>query len=155
MAITDKACFDRVLPNETRRPRSGRMLILASGPTRAAFQVAKLWPNGSTIRVRFLGGTPAQEAQVKQHVVKWTEGANLQFEFGDAANAQVRIAFNDDGAWSYIGTDALSIPAGQPTMNFGWLDEGVVLHEFGHMIGMIHEHQNLRATTRSSGTSRW
>jgi hypothetical protein len=27
-------------------------------------------------------------------------------------------------------------------MNFGWLDQGVVLHEFGHAIGMIHEHQN-------------
>src|SRR3546814_1258342 len=29
-------------------------------------------------------------------------------------------------------------------MNFGWLDQGVVQHEFGHMIGMIHEHQNPR-----------
>lgn len=29
-------------------------------------------------------------------------------------------------------------------MNFGWVDEGVILHEFGHMIGMIHEHQNPR-----------
>jgi hypothetical protein len=27
-------------------------------------------------------------------------------------------------------------------MNFGWLDEGVIRHEFGHMLGMIHEHQN-------------
>jgi len=27
-------------------------------------------------------------------------------------------------------------------MNFGWLDEGVVLHEFGHAIGLAHEHQN-------------
>lgn len=144
MAITDKVCFDRVLPAETRRPRTGRLLMLASGPTRAAFQVAKLWPNGSTIRMRFLGGTPAQQALVKQHAVKWTESANLQFEFGDATNAQVRIAFADDGAWSYIGTDALGIPAGQPTMNFGWLDEGVILHEFGHMIAMIHEHQNPR-----------
>jgi hypothetical protein len=27
-------------------------------------------------------------------------------------------------------------------MNFGWLDEAVVLHEFGHALGLIHEHQN-------------
>ena len=27
-------------------------------------------------------------------------------------------------------------------MNFGWLDEAVVLHEFGHAIGLAHEHQN-------------
>ena len=27
-------------------------------------------------------------------------------------------------------------------MNLGWQDEGVILHEFGHTIGLIHEHQN-------------
>jgi hypothetical protein len=27
-------------------------------------------------------------------------------------------------------------------MNLGWQDEGVVLHEFGHTLGLIHEHQN-------------
>ena len=27
-------------------------------------------------------------------------------------------------------------------MNLGWQDEGVVLHEFGHAIGLVHEHQN-------------
>ena len=38
----------------------------------------------------------------------------------------------------------------QPTMNYGWLTptsddaeiERVVLHEFGHALGLIHEHQN-------------
>ena len=144
MAVTDKVCFDRVLPAEVQRPRAGRMIVLAVGPTRAAFQIAKLWPNGSTIRIRFLGGTAAQRDQVKQHAVKWTAQANLKFEFVDSGSTHVRIAFADDGAWSYIGTDALGIPADQPTMNFGWLDEGVILHEFGHMLGMIHEHQNPR-----------
>lgn len=144
MAITDKVCFDRLLPSEITQPRAGRMLALNVGPTRAAFQIAKLWTNGSTIRISFLGGTAEQQSLVKQYAVQWTQYANLKFEFGNDPNAQVRIAFNDDGAWSYIGTDALGIPANQPTMNFGWLDEGVILHEFGHMLGMIHEHQNPR-----------
>jgi hypothetical protein len=142
MAVTDKVCFDRILPLEMQRPLAGRMMTLGIGKTRAAFQIAKLWPNGSTIRIRFIGGSAAQQALVRQHAVKWTEHANLVFEFGSAPNSQVRIAFADDGAWSYIGKDALGIPADQPTMNFGWLDEGVILHEFGHMLGMIHEHQN-------------
>ena len=34
------------------------------------------------------------------------------------------------------------IPLNQATMNLGWQDEGVVLHEFGHTLGFIHEHQN-------------
>jgi len=144
MAVTDKVCFDRVLPGEVQRPRIGRMIVLEAGPTRAAFQVAKLWPNGTTIRIRFLGGAADQHALVKQHAAQWPAHADLKFEFVNSGSTQVRIAFNDDGAWSYIGTDALGIPADQPTMNFGWLDEGVILHEFGHMLGMIHEHQNPR-----------
>ena len=142
MAQHDKVCFDRILPSELSRPHVGRIVTLSIGPSRAAFQIAKLWPNGSTINVRFLGGTSQQQAVVRQFAVEWTQYANLRFEFSNAPSAQVRIAFNDDGAWSYIGTDALGIPSNQPTMNFGWLDQGVVQHEFGHMIGMIHEHQN-------------
>lgn len=141
MAITDKVCFDRILPGELLRPHTGRMLRLANGPTRAAFQVAKLWPVGTTLKIRFLGGTPAQQSQVKQFAVNWIQHANLKFEFGNDPSSQIRITFADDGAWSYIGVDALGIPANQATMNFGWLDEGVISHEFGHMIGMIHEHQ--------------
>src|SRR5438128_1710060 len=48
------------------------------------------------------------------------------------------------------GTDNLGIPKSRPTMNFGWLRddtedaeyERVVVHEFGHALGAIHEHQN-------------
>lgn len=144
MAQSDKVCFDRILPADLHRPHSGPMMMLARGPARAAFQIAKLWPHGSTLHIRFLNGTANQKQIVKQFAPQWTQHANLEFVFDDLPNAQIRIAFNDDGAWSYIGTDALGIPSNQPTLNLGWQDEGVVLHEFGHMIGMTHEHQNPR-----------
>ena len=142
MAQTDKVCFDRILPSNLHRPPTGPLLMLSQGPTRAAFEIAKLWPNGTTLHIRFLNGSAQQKQIVKQFAPQWTQHANLTFVFDDAPAAQIRIAFNDDGAWSYIGTDALGIASNQPTMNLGWQDEGVVLHEFGHMIGMIHEHQN-------------
>jgi hypothetical protein len=67
----------------------------------------------------------------------------LTFDFNDAPNAEIRIAFDEnDGAWSYVGTDCLSIPLNQPTMNLGFLDGGTAAHEFGHAIGLGHEHQN-------------
>lgn len=144
MSEIAKTCFDRILPRDLARARPARMLHLAIGPTRAAFQIAKLWQNGQTLRVGFLDGSDAQHAQVRDTASHWLEHANLKFLFGPVNQAQVRIAFRDDGAWSYIGTDAQDIPAGQPTMNFGWLDDAVILHEFGHMLGMIHEHQNPR-----------
>lgn len=145
MAQTEKVCFDRILPQDLYRPLPGRMMTLSVGPTRAAFEIAKLWPNGTTLSIRFLGGTPAQQGVVKQFAPQWCDHANLKFVFDNSPTAQIRIAFADDGAWSYVGKDSLGIAGNQPTMNFGWQDEGVVLHEFGHMIGMIHEHQNPRA----------
>lgn len=142
MAQTDKVCFDRILPGAFHRRHPGRMMSLSIGPTKAAFEIAKLWQQGQSLSIRFLGASPTQRDMVQQFAVQWTQFANLKFVFDNSPTAQIRIAFADDGAWSYIGKDALGIPANQPTMNFGWLDEGVILHEFGHMIGMIHEHQN-------------
>lgn len=134
-----KVCIDRFLPRDMRRFAAQRSV----GPDRAAVLRAKKWPNGSTLQVRFLSATAAQQSIVKKFAPQWSQFANLKLDFNDAANAEIRIAFQaDDGAWSYIGTDCKDIPMHQPTMNLGWQDEGVVLHEFGHAIGMIHEHQN-------------
>ena len=138
MTSSLKVCFDRILPHELRLPPP------ASGvpSPRAAQVLAKRWPNGSTLRIRFLEGSPEQRDSVKQFATSWTKHGNLKLQFDDALDAEIRITFRDDGAWSYIGTDCLSIPRDQATMNYGWLDEGVVLHEFGHALGLIHEHQN-------------
>ncbi|HKP85668.1 MAG TPA: M12 family metallopeptidase [Blastocatellia bacterium] len=145
MPSSDKVCYDRILPADLNRPHAGRVMEIAIGKTRAAFQIAKLWPNGTTLNIRFINGTSSQQNIVKQFAPQWASFANLKLVFGNAPDAQIRIAFNDnDGAWSYIGTDCLNIPRDQPTLNLGWQDEGVVLHEFGHALGMIHEHQNPR-----------
>ena len=68
---------------------------------------------------------------------------NLKFKFVDNPSAMIRINFDIySGSWSYLGKDALSIPYNEATMNFGWFNIATVLHEFGHMLGMIHEHQS-------------
>lgn len=68
---------------------------------------------------------------------------NLEIDFVDDGG-DVRVGFiPDSGAWSLIGTDCLSSSEKQ-TMNLGWLDVTTVCHEFGHMLGLIHEHQNPR-----------
>lgn len=68
---------------------------------------------------------------------------SLNLSFTDKIEqAQIRISFDSNGgAWSLLGTDCLQNKTG-PTMNFGWLDVATVIHEFGHALGMIHEHQN-------------
>ena len=140
MGTPKRFCVDRVLPTELKR--AVPFMFVGSGRTRAISPLRKLWINGSTLHVRFLGGTEQQQEQVIRFAPQWMQHANLQLEFDNAADAEIRIAFADDGAWSYVGTDARGIPADQPTMNFGWLDEAVILHEFGHALGLAHEHQN-------------
>ena len=135
-----KVCIDRLLPRDVLRPRSTRS---ENGRTRAIIVHRKMWVNGSRLRVRFLGGTAAEQQLVREQAGRWSAHANLQFDFGNDPAAEIRIAFDTtDGAWSYVGTDASDIPLNEPTMNLGFLDGGTAAHEFGHAIGLGHEHQN-------------
>lgn len=134
-------CFDKLLPQDMIKPRPTQMM--SDGRVQGISPKGKQWVNGSTITIRFMGGTSAQQDMVRQFAPIWTEHANLNFEFTDDPRAKIRVTFDaNDGAWSYVGTDNLGIPLHAGTLNLGWVDEGVILHEFGHMIGMSHEHQN-------------
>lgn len=140
MAQRPKVCIDRVLPMHEKRMQN---TMRRGGRVRAIMPIGKLWMNGTTLSVRFLGGTSAQQAKAKEQALWWTQFANLNFDFNNAPNADIRIAFDpNDGAWSFIGTDNRGIPANQPTMNLGFMNGGTAAHEFGHAIGMAHEHQN-------------
>lgn len=142
MADRPKVCIDRVLPNEEMRPQH---TMRVRGATRAIAPIGKTWMNGSTLHVRFLSGSAEQRATVREQAGWWEQAAHLRFAFDNAPNAEIRIAFDaDDGAWSYVGTDCRRIPLNQPTMNLGFLDGGTTAHEFGHAIGLAHEHQNPR-----------
>lgn len=138
-----KICHDRLLPQNTALPHHTMHGGRQDDVLEAIIVFKKLWVNGSKLRVRFMGGTPAQQAKAKEQAQWWIPHANLSFEFNNAPDAEIRIAFDSsDGAWSYIGTDCQGIPSNQPTMNLGFLDGGTAAHEFGHAIGLAHEHQN-------------
>jgi hypothetical protein len=136
-----RVCIDQVLPSELFLPQ--RLVVPRRGRARAIAPIGKTWMNGSTLRVRFLGGNNAQRALAREQAAWWSQTANLSFVFDDSPQAEIRISFDStDGAWSYVGTDARGIPASQATMNLGFTDGGTAAHEFGHAIGLSHEHQN-------------
>lgn len=140
MAEILRVCHDRILPQDLMRPQP---TVDTNGRPRAMIVISKMWINGSTLRVRFMGGTPAQQALVQEQAKWWTGPANLRFDFNNAPDAEIRITFDPtDGAWSNVGTDCRLVPANQATMNLGFLDGGTAAHEFGHAIGLAHEHQN-------------
>ncbi|CAN5807505.1 hypothetical protein BH20PSE1_BH20PSE1_05150 [soil metagenome] len=107
----------------------------------------KLWQVGSTVRIRFLDGDAKTHEKVKAIASEWTTHANVRFEFVGSGDANVRVKFDkSNGSWSYLGTDALGIPKDRETMNLGFSDRRTVLHEFGHVLGLIEEHQNPKAS---------
>ncbi|KAF9063977.1 hypothetical protein BDP27DRAFT_1367597 [Rhodocollybia butyracea] len=124
-------------------------------PLAIGLYVRKMWLPGRTLRCRLMGGTPYVQSKVRQYATVWEQYANIHFEFVDDGPADIRVGFLFGlGSWSYVGTDALLRPADEPTMNFGWLfditlDEEfsrTVVHEFGHALGCIHEHQQPNAS---------
>ncbi|KAF3154109.1 hypothetical protein TWF569_000943 [Orbilia oligospora] len=64
--------------------------------------------------------------------------------------SDVRISFDQyKDSYSYLGTDAISIPPDTATMNLALNDHttkervrAVVLHEFGHLLECIHKHSS-------------
>lgn len=123
------------------------------GRSKAALLNEFKWQSGTQVKVRFVEGDPQLQERVRAVAEEWTGSsmANLSLQFVDEGDADIRIAFQQgDGSWSYLGTMCQQIPADEPTMNYGWLEPDstddelrrVVLHEFGHALGLIHEHQN-------------
>jgi hypothetical protein len=150
------------------RPCMDRMKMgILDDKARAAFVKSAIWDNGSTLRVFFLDGTKQQQDWVSKVIKTHIEPiVNLKFVWSNETrlnprDCPIRISFNpNEGAWSLLGRDALTERSpSNPTMNLGWIDDeldydppgpnspakgsgAVVIHEFGHALGMIHEHSS-------------
>lgn len=111
----------------------------------------RLWAPGRVLRVRFLDGTEDIWSRTLEVAQEWTRYANLTLMASDSVEAELRVSFDpNDGCWSYIGTDACAIPKEMATMNISVMGgpsipedyRKYILHEFGHAIGCVHEHQS-------------
>ena len=114
---------------------------------------AKYWhtSNGVKLKVAFLDNAPVDlRRRIVEHLNAWGKTGNVKF-VQSKIDPQVRIAReggDNGGYWSYLGTDILQIPAGQPTMNLEAFTMAtpdsefvrVIRHEAGHTLGFPHEH---------------
>lgn len=136
---TDKMELSQNFTCEMKTLDNGGPATEANGPTN------KRWPNGSTVKVRFKGGSAYVRSKVTQYAKSWEAYANITFSFvADNAPADIKIAFVAPGSWSNIGTDAR---LESTSMNFGWFNDNTsdtefrrtTVHEFGHALGLGHE----------------
>lgn len=128
----------------------------------------QFWKPGTTLKIHFLDGTQEQKQHVANVAVEWTKHANLKFRFyfdeppyrhrylqllGDSKRRRIRVGLATDiaitfwdsgGGKSHIGKYSRVISRiGLPSMHLPKSgSKRVILHEFGHALGLKHEHQN-------------
>jgi hypothetical protein len=110
-----------------------------------------LWDKGAQLSVSFLNGTARQRQRVTAYAPAWSIYSGVKLTFLASPGGDIRISF-DSAALSYsaIGTEATTLPVAQPTMTLAQMTDdlsdaqarGLVLHEFGHALGLVHEHQS-------------
>ncbi len=118
----------------------------------------KMWTPGEIIKYAVIDYNGKQESlkdTVQKYAEIWENYANVNFEYTDkTSDAQVRIGMESGSSWSYIGRDALLLATDEKTMNLGWLgndaeaNQRVILHEFGHVLGFVHEHNGPAANIK-------
>lgn len=110
---------------------------------RGVVSTSLLWRSSQVLRVRFLEGSDHKKNNVINWAGEWSKYANLFFNFGsNDEDAEIQVKFQPLGNWSMVGTNSLRYKDNGCTMNIQDLLKGTVLHEFGHAIGMQHEHQS-------------
>ena len=157
-------CATPDVPNNRIR-RSARPEFPYFAPARAVPDPKLLWKASDgvtpdtgliTLNVHFVNGTGAEQDAVASLAAEWTKGRlgrRIAFRFGrPARHSQVRVGFNGGGGnVSSIGRDSLAKDPRDRTVNFDKLlalgdreTRRAVLHEFGHVLGLHHEHQHPR-----------
>ena len=89
------------------------------------------------------------QSRVRDIGSEWMRYANIKFQFVQGRNAEIRVRFTNPGgpSYSFLRTNNLSISPYKETMALGIGDRstehdmrGIILHEFGHALGCVHEH---------------
>jgi len=133
-----------------RHPKSNKSLLSRLDSVhRGLADNYYLWNNGATIRVKFLSGSKRLQNKVRAAAMQWQNHANIKFQFVTAGPAEIRIRLGQgQGHNSYIGIMSTIDPESE-SMNLDTTDfrtdlqlQGTVLHEFGHALGLLHEHSS-------------
>ncbi|GAB3930325.1 M12 family metallopeptidase [Larkinella terrae] len=140
--ISDGIRIDTMIQNLNVSP------YLVHGPSTARVAIIDPYKwRKKVLNVQFLDGDLAVINKVIEVAKTWEKYCSIRFNFSQNLDPDISISFKYSGSWSDIGSFSKN---NRPSMNLGWLTvdtpneeyNRVVLHEFGHALGFIHEHQN-------------
>jgi serralysin len=111
-----------------------------------------LWDNGKVLKVKIMSGSPKYKEMIKKYAKEWEKYANIKFEFVETGDSHIRVILtgNDGGGnYSKLGTMANMVPQDEHTLHLDTTSfttaqytYTAIVHEFGHAIGLMHEHMN-------------
>lgn len=143
-SIHTQPYFPPQTPNDadTQTERAGRT-------KRGIADESQRWPDGE-LTVSVDGTDEASFNLIWQAIKEWNKHTpTLNIKLITGAPGDIRIAYNKGlgGNWSVIGTDAKLVREDQPTMHLEPHGDRpaffrTILHEFGHALGLKHEHQH-------------
>lgn len=146
---------DVLVANATYRLRQKLQPPQAMKPRkkRSVADHSVFWRPGQTLRISFIGTPcPWLKKAIFDTACQWLKYANLTFELLDnnVNEAEIRIQTDvQEGVnFSFLGNQALEVDGATMALGVKLSDplfESYVLHEFGHALGMEHEHQHPQA----------
>lgn len=99
-----------------------------------------------TLGIHFLDGPEASRATVRRAASAWLAGdlsRRMAFRFDvPRPQAQITITFNTIQNSSVVGRESAKYTQTHATMRLADLEDHIVQHEFGHALGLQHEHQH-------------
>lgn len=151
--------LDRFVPAEANGPLARQV--------RGVVARAITWRPGQTVKVCFKSGTRGAQDRVIRVAREWMQFANVVFDFQEngaprqcRGGEDIKVDFIDNKGWwsaygttsrqrdpsmnlQFFGTDTPRYTNGQPAPELEL--RRIILHEFGHALGMMHEHQSPNA----------
>jgi hypothetical protein len=131
--------------------------------SKGVINALKIWTTEyPDVKVCFFSGSKALRSRIAEIAMEWKSAVpGVPLDFGDLSDPrlckpgevnQIRVGFAFTGYWSLVGQDSVKLASSaEQSMNFEGFDtfppgddefRATVLHEFGHALGLEHEHQN-------------